>query len=151
MRTARHSFNPAGLNDHSLESRDLMAIVFPVVSHPIKAQVSVTTTVMPNASQDLNQIYNAFVHAGGSAAGLSTQFPFDEFQGNSVGVAVKVRGNFNTALAQLKALGMSVNAMSAVNGLIEGFAPIAQLPTIASMSQSVASTMRPVLGFRPGL
>jgi hypothetical protein len=34
--------------------------------------------------------------------------PLDEFQGNSIGVTIKVRGDFNAALTERKARGMNV-------------------------------------------
>ena len=39
---------------------------------------------MPNVSQDLNVVYQAFQANGGDAAALASKFPMIQFQGNAV-------------------------------------------------------------------
>jgi hypothetical protein len=94
---------------------------------------SIPVALPSNVSQSLGAAYQAFV--SNQSAPPASQFPLLRFQGNSVGVDVKVTGNFTQAVAQLQSLGMSVTSTSAANDLVEGFLPLSALPTAAQLPQ----------------
>jgi large repetitive protein len=76
-----------------------------------------------------------------AAAQLAAQFPTVEFNGGLVGMDVKSSGgNFNQFVSQLTNLGMQVTASSTEYGIVEGWVPPAELPTIAQLPQTMAGS-----------
>ena len=63
-------------------------------------------------------------------------------QGTSVGIQVQDSNpaNFNTLLSNLQSAGMQITDSSAQNGLVVGLLPIAQLPTVAALSDAPSVT-----------
>jgi hypothetical protein len=92
---------------------------------------------MANLGTALVSIYQSFVQSGGNTAQLDTQFPQVEFQNGLVGVLVKsLGGDFSQFETQLTDVGMHVIDASAYYGVVDGWAPVSALPTIAQMQQT---------------
>ncbi len=72
-----------------------------------------------------------------------------QIQGTSVGITVKDSNpaDFNTLVTALQSAGMQITDSSATYGLVEGFLPVAQLPTVAALSDapSVAPLYQAIL------
>jgi hypothetical protein len=72
---------------------------------------------------------------------LAAQFPTVEFQDGLVGMDIKsLGGNFDQFVSQLTNLGMQVTASSSEYGIVEGYVPPAELPTIARLPQTMSGT-----------
>ncbi len=102
---------------------------------------------MANLGVGLVNIYKAYVQGGDSAAALQSQFPEDEFQNGMVGLQLKsLGGDFSQYISQLTDVGMNITTSSTAYGLVEGFAPINALPSIAELAQtqSGSANMKPV-------
>jgi hypothetical protein len=94
---------------------------------------------MANLGVGMVNVYKAFVQSGGNTAQLPAEFSTIEFQNGLVGIDLKsLGGDFNQFKTQLVDLGVHVTASSSTYGVVEGFAPISALPTIASMPQTEA-------------
>ena len=93
---------------------------------------------MTNVTQALNQVYNAYVSNGGNVSALAAQFPSMVFNGNSVAVLLKGKSAFSTLLANAKSAGMSVAASSSTYDIITGYIPIASLPKLANLPNTVS-------------
>jgi hypothetical protein len=129
--------------DH-LESREVMsgmtfagphahaAIVQP---HPLLGAPPAGNT-MKNVSQDLNMVYNAFAGNTATAEQLASQYPMLYFQGNSVSVMVKGKGDFNTLLRDLRSAGMTITTSSSFYNIVIGYLPITALPTAAKLPET---------------
>lgn len=111
-----------------------------------------TTTLPANVSQTLNVIYNAFEQ---DPSAFPTSLPTTnganlvEIQGTNVGIQVH-DGNpadFNTLVSSLQSAGLQITISNAQSGTVAGFLPIAQLPTIAALSDapSIAPLDQPSL------
>ena len=82
-------------------------------------------------------VYQAFVQGQGNTSGLAAEFPTVEFNNGLVGLQVKsLGGDFTQFVTSLQNLGMEISASSALYGLVDGFAPVNDLPTIAEMAQT---------------
>jgi hypothetical protein len=103
---------------------------------------STTTTTLPaNVSPALATIYAAY-------EADPSDFPADipvtngatlvQIQGTSVGISVKDSNpaDFNTLVTALQSAGMQITDSSATYGLVVGFLPVAQLPTVAALSDA---------------
>jgi hypothetical protein len=115
---------------------------------------------LAKAGQNLIEVYNQFETAGGGDDFTLTGplASIIRIQGDSVGVDVGAApGNMVNVASTLEALGMQVTATDATTGKIEGFLPIAQLPTVAQNSAvlTLAPNYYPVMpppptgGFQP--
>jgi large repetitive protein len=92
---------------------------------------------MANLGVQLVNVYQAYVDGNGNTSSLQAEFPTVEFQNGEVGLQVKMLGgSFSQFVTQLTDVGMNVTTTSSTDGLVEGFAPINELPTIAEMSQT---------------
>jgi large repetitive protein len=93
---------------------------------------------LAKAGQDLIKIYSEyqdFIHLGGNFnSSLSNRV---EFKGTNVGVNVRGFGDFNAFVASLRNLGMQVVATNSPTGTVNGFLPIAELPAVAAMAQTI--------------
>jgi hypothetical protein len=73
--------------------------------------------------------------------------------GTDVGIMVKDNnsGDFNTLITELQSDGTQTLESNITYGIIEGMLPIAQLPTIAQLSQtlSVVPMFKPIVEFAP--
>jgi hypothetical protein len=107
----------------------------PTSTNPFDAQHG----PLANLGTDAVSIYKAFVQSGGNTSQLATEFPAIEFKNGEMGLQVKsVGGDFNQFTTQLTDLGMTIATSSAYYGLVEGFAPINELQSIARMAQTEA-------------
>ena len=94
---------------------------------------------MANAGQDLINIYQASLSGGTST--LASQFQHDRSSsGGMVGIDTNWNGSgdFNAYITGMKNLGMQVTATSATYGIVEGFLPVSQLPTVAADPQTLS-------------
>jgi hypothetical protein len=102
---------------------------------------STSSPLPPNASQVLDVIYNAYIQN-------PSDFPADipatngantvVVQGTNVGIQVHDDnpGDFNTLVSALQAAGMQITSSSATYGTVVGMLPVAQLPTVAALSDA---------------
>jgi hypothetical protein len=124
-------------NVESLEGRVMLDGTSPW--RPTSTDLSdVKNGPMANEGQDLINVYQAYIRAGNSAAGFATRFPLLRFQGNSVGVDIRGTGTFSSFLTSVRNLGVTVTTSSAAYATVEGYVPIAQLPTLAALPQTLA-------------
>jgi hypothetical protein len=64
-----------------------------------------------------------------------------KIKGGDVGVDVNTAGsNFSQFVSTLTSLGMQVQTQDATHGIVEGFLPIGQLPTVAQNPQTLSIT-----------
>jgi hypothetical protein len=142
---AKPTFKPTAF-DH-LESREVLSAMTLAGPHAaiVQPHTAPQGNTMKNMTQDLNTVYNAYVANGGNVAQLASQYPMLQFQGNSVSVTVKGKGNFNTLVADLRNSGMQITASSALYDLVIGYVPVTSLPTIANLPEtgSIGGTYRP--------
>jgi hypothetical protein len=103
---------------------------------------------MANLGAGLVDVYAAYVQDGNSAAGLQAQFPLDDIENGMVGVQLKMLsgGDFNQFLSQLTEVGMNVTTSSSYYALVDGYAPVNELPTIAELAQTQSGSVitRPI-------
>ncbi len=103
---------------------------------------------MADLGVQLVNIYAAYTQGGTTAANLPAEFPEVQFQNGLVGVQVKsLGGDFSQYVSQLTNVGMQVTTSSSYYGLVEGYVPINELPTIAELNQtqSGSATEKPIL------
>ncbi len=92
---------------------------------------------MANLGVQLVDIYGAYTKGGDSSANLAAEFPQVEFQNGLVGLQLKsLGGDFSQYVSQLTTVGMDVTTSSSYYGLVEGYAPVNALPTIAELAQT---------------
>ena len=115
-----------------LAARSAQMAAAKLAAKPAAVKPAAVGTPMVDASQDLNALYNAFESGGGNMTTLASQFPSMQFQGSSVLVSVKGKGNFTTFENELTASGMTITASSAAYALVIGYVPIGSLPTVAA-------------------
>jgi hypothetical protein len=123
------------------------AAISPPVSTSPAGQSTGTTTSAPtsslpaNVSQTLDVIYNAYEQ---DPSAFPTNLPATndantvQIQGTNVGIQVH-DGNpadFNTLVSALQSAGMQITISSAQYGTVVGFLPVAQLPTVAALSDA---------------
>ncbi len=90
---------------------------------------------MANLGASAVNIYEAYIQSGDNTSSLTQQFPGVEFQGGNVGLQLKMLygGDFSQFLTQVQDAGMQVSTSSAYYDLVEGFAPINDLPALAEL------------------
>ncbi len=64
-----------------------------------------------------------------------------EIQGSDVGVQIQISNasDFNTMMADAEGLGLQVTDSSAAYGIVEGYLPIAELPSAAELAARLPS------------
>ena len=83
------------------------------------------------------EVYTAYVESGGQTSQLQKEFPAIEFQNGMVGLQLKsLGGDFSQFVSTLQDAGMQVTTTSSYYGLVEGYAPVNALPTIAELPQT---------------
>jgi hypothetical protein len=106
---------------------------------------------MANAGQDLIAVYQASLGSSGTS-NLASQFSTIQFQGSSVGINTNWNGtgSFGDYITALKNLGMQVTASSVTYGIVEGYLPVSQLPTVAAEPQTLAlaAVYKPIVHFQ---
>src|SRR5262245_42170403 len=103
---------------------------------------------MANLGVGLVNVYAAYVNNGSSTDGLQARFPQDEFQNGMVGLELKsLGGDFSQYLSQLTEVGMNITTSSSYYALVDGYAPINELPTIAQLAQTQSGSvnMKPIV------
>jgi hypothetical protein len=100
--------------------------------------------------QTLYEEYLTFVHSGASGTFTPTGVsPFLVINGTSVGVTIhdNTVGDFDSLITQLQNDGLQITASDPTTQTVVGMLPIANLPTIAQLSQapSVLPLFKPVL------
>jgi hypothetical protein len=94
---------------------------------------------MANLGTGLVSVYTTFVNSEGSTAELATEYPDFMFQNGMVGVQLKsLGGDFSQYQTQLTDAGVQITTASATYGLVDGYAPVNALPTIAELPQTEA-------------
>jgi hypothetical protein len=94
---------------------------------------------LAKAGADLITIYQEFQAQGGSSTFTSSKAGVIKIQGGTVGVDIRTTGsNFGQFVSTMSSLGMHVQTQDATHGIVEGFLPIGQLPTVAQNTQTVA-------------
>ncbi|MGP0069534.1 MAG: S8 family serine peptidase, partial [Isosphaeraceae bacterium] len=105
---------------------------------------------MANLGVGLVDVYKAYVDANGNTSALQSEFPNDEFQNGEVGLQLKMLGgSFSQFVSQLTDVGMNVTTTSATYALVDGYAPVNDLPTIAEMSQTQSGqvNLKPIYSY----
>ena len=107
----------------------------PIAAGTLPANVS-------NQLQSLYTQYESYESSGGSGTFSPTGITDVVISGTNVGILVKDNntGDFNTLNTELQTDGMQILDSDATYGLIDGMLPIAQLPTIAQLPQTVSVT-----------
>jgi hypothetical protein len=111
----------------------------PTPSNPTNP--TATGSLPANVSQPLQELYQQFQATSGDTfkvVGLN----FLIVNGTNVGVQVHGNGtgDFNALVATLQSDGMQVVDTDATSQLVEGMLPIAQLPTVAVLPQTLSIT-----------
>jgi hypothetical protein len=109
------------------------------------------SSLPPNAAQTLSVIYSEFEQDPTGFSGPTTSANGANLvviQGDNVGIQVH-DGNpadFNTLVTELQSMGMQITTSDATYGTVVGMLPIAQLPAVATLSQtpSVTPLMQPI-------
>ncbi len=124
-----------------MESLEVRVLPASALWHPTTTNLAdVQNGPMANAGQDLIDVYQAYTN--GDTTHIATKFPNIEFQSSQssmVGVDINWNGSgsYTSYVASLKNLGMQVTAMTGTNyGIVEGFLPVSQLPTVAEEPQT---------------
>ena len=130
-------------------------VVSPTVTSP-SAVSDPVTVVSTKGGPELGSIYQQYLtyeQAGGQGAFVPSQSGRIAFSGTSVGVEIRISGDLNAAVGQLQGSGMLVTATSAQSGIVEGYVPIADLPTVAGDGQVIGLSpiYRPILRGTRGL
>ncbi|MDR3632795.1 MAG: S8 family serine peptidase, partial [Isosphaeraceae bacterium] len=109
--------------------------------HPTDSNLAdVQNGPMANEGPDLIHIYESSQQGDSTAQQLSQLYPFYQFQGNDVLVGVNSSGgDFNTFVSSLQNLGMQITTSSSYYGEADGWLPVAELPTVAEMPQTLAA------------
>ena len=94
---------------------------------------------MANLSASSVNIYAAYVNSGGNTSQLAAEFPTIQFQNGMVDLQVKsLGGDFSQFENSLTSLGLQVTTASSYYGVVDGFAPINELPSIAKLAQTMS-------------
>jgi hypothetical protein len=114
---------------------------------------AIAPTPSPNASgmlpanvsaplQSLYTQYETYESSGGAGPFRPTGANLLVINGTDVGIQVKdtSTGDFNTLITELQGDGMQILDSSSTYGLVEGMLPIAQLPTVAQLPQTLSVT-----------
>jgi len=100
---------------------------------------NIKTGPLAKAGQNLATLYQDFTAQGGSASFTSSESALLEIQGTKVKIdAHAAGGDFNGYVSMLSSLGMQVESTDASSGTVEGFIPIAQLPSAAQNAQTLS-------------
>ena len=109
--------------------------------HPTTTDVyDVKNGPMAIAGQDLISIYKEyqqFRSTGNGGAFVSSKTGYVRFSGDYVGIDAHGWGDVNAYVSSLKNLGMKVEYISPDYHVVEGLFPIAQLPNLAGLPQTV--------------
>jgi large repetitive protein len=121
----------------SLESRRLLSGSTTPAGHWTPTDTNlfdVQNGPMANLGAGLVGVYQTFVESGGNTSQLAAEYPKYEFDNGMVGMSVRsLDGDFSQFLTQLADAGMQITDSSATYDLVEGYAPINELPTIANL------------------
>jgi hypothetical protein len=125
----------------------------PVNTAPMPATTPVSPSPLPpDVSQTLQTIYaeyEAYVSAGSKGPFTPSQSLFVVINGTDVGIQVHSNnpGDLSAFVAQLQSDGMQVIDSSVKYGIVEGMLPIAQLPAVAGLPQTMIITpmYKPIL------
>ncbi len=129
-------------NLEALEPRRLLTQMGPTVqSSPVPVWTPTDTNLfdaqngpMANLGVGLVNVYKAFVESGGNTSQLAAEFPTIFFQNGMVGVQLKTNSpDFSEFVSELTDLGVQVVESSSYYGMVDGYAPVSALPTIAQM------------------
>ncbi len=92
---------------------------------------------MANLGVSLVNVYEAYVQSGGKTSQLAAEFPSIQFNNGLVGIQLKsLGGDFDQFQTQLTELGLKILVSSATYGVVDGWVPVNDLPTIASLPQT---------------
>ncbi len=126
----------------SLEPRQLLSTgnVQPTYRSTSTNLLDVHNGPMADAGANLIKIYGeyqTYLQNGGHGAFQSSLSKLVEIRGTTVGVDISVYGDLNAFQTAVKSLGMQVTAVDTTRKIVEGFLPIAQLPTVTQMVGTV--------------
>ncbi len=131
-----------------LEDRRLLSGGGTTTTTPIPAPLWTPTSTnlfdaqngpMANMGVSLVEIYQAFAQSGGQTSQLASEFSNIQFLNGMVGIEVRsLGGDFSQFQSQLQELGMQVQASSSYYGVVAGWVPVNELPTIARLPQTMA-------------
>jgi large repetitive protein len=98
---------------------------------------------MANLGTEPVSIYQAYIQSGGNTSELPSQFPDVMFQNGMVGMNLKsLNGDFSQFESQVIEAGFQVTATDATDDIVEGYAPINALPTLAELSTTEAGQVQ---------
>jgi hypothetical protein len=84
-------------------------------------------------------IYESYIQSGGNTSQLQSQFPDVMFRNGMVGMDLKsLNGDFSQFESQVIETGFQVTAVDPTDNIVEGFAPINALPTLAELQTTEA-------------
>ena len=94
---------------------------------------------MANLGVSSVDIYKAYLDSGGNTSELAAEFPTIEFQNGMVGLEVKsLGGDFSQFVSPAHERRHADHDDQRYYGLVDGYAPINELPTIAEMPQTMS-------------
>ena len=96
---------------------------------------------MANLGVGSSAIYQSYVESGGNTSQLAARIPLIEFQNGMVGMQVKSLGGDFQPVRQHSSPGRWAcrsRRRARYYGLVDGWAPVNELPTIAEMPQTMA-------------
>src|SRR5271157_1579314 len=96
---------------------------------------------MANLGGQLISLYEAFQGGESSSVALASQFPLDQFQGDSVLVGLTAYTDFQAFKTSLGNLGMQIVDTNPTDGLVDGYLPINELPTAAQLPQTLSGQL----------
>ena len=131
----------------------------PIPAATVNANTNTNTPIMGNGQIDatsakqgpaLTQIFQEYqnhVAGGGSGDFTSSLSSMIRIDGNSVGVDLQAKGDFNLFVSNLESLGMKVEVASTQFNMVEGLLPIDQIPNATNLPQT--DSIAPI--YKPGL
>ncbi len=108
------------------------AVTVSPLSSPSGGSDSVVTAKGGHILGSIYQEYLNYLSAGSTGTFSPVESREVQFRGTSVGVDVHVNGNVAAIAAELASNGMQVTATAPQAAIVEGYLPIAELPTVAS-------------------
>lgn len=103
---------------------------------------------LASLGQDLARLYTAFDKGGASDNEVVSLRAFMRIEGDQVGVTTRAKGSLGDLVAELKRIGMAIEAADPGTKTVQGLIPIANLPELAASTEAtgILPMYRPMTG-----